>query len=409
MKRIVVLAFLLKIGISNAQSAWPSENWAAAEPLTAVMNSGGLLELSGLHWNPVTNRLYVVHGDGRLRVMQLNTATNTFSQIGNKSIDGGPEGITQVDFNANEFYTIDENNYEIRKYTHTSAFTTVTESKHWDLLQLPSPMEDTGNTGPEGIVFIPDANLAAAGFVSSETELPYVSTKGAGGLFFVAHQDEGYLWVFDINPNVTNDFAYVGKYKTNRNESCDLSFDRSTGLLYILHNLGGNYLEVTDLSLAPVAVTKFTTVKEYFIANPTDGNVNIEGFAVMPKCDATVTGSAFLCRDVESSEATLIKLDAIRWFNPYAIDGDCEALATQQFAGGWSVAVWPNPGNDQIVLSGKLSDDFSIRFIDVSGKIVLQQAHASKNAFDVSQLQVGMYVIEITDGDKNINLKWIKQ
>ena len=42
------------------------------------------------------------------------------------------------------------------------------------------------------------------------------------GLVFIAHQNGGYLWVFDVNPNVTDDFAFVGKYKTNRNESCDL-------------------------------------------------------------------------------------------------------------------------------------------------------------------------------------------
>ncbi|MEI2422326.1 hypothetical protein V6O07_18745, partial [Arthrospira platensis SPKY2] len=98
--------------------------------------------------------------------------------------------------------------------------------------------------GPEGISFVPDNWLQTSGFVSSQTGQPYTSTKGMGGLMFIAHQDGGFVWVFDINPNQTNDFLYVGKYKTSRTESCGLSFDSSTGMLYILHNVGDNFLEV---------------------------------------------------------------------------------------------------------------------------------------------------------------------
>lgn len=407
-KHIGLLVILLQFGFAGAQSPWPSESWNAATPLTSVMNSAGLLELSGLHWNPENNRLYVVHGDGRLRVMELNTTSNTFTQIGNKAISGGPEGITQANYGADQFYTIDENNYMIRQYSHTPNFSSVTLTKSWNLLVSPSPMEDTGNTGPEGIVFIPDANLAAAGFISSETDLPYTSVKGAGGLFFIAHQDGGYIWVFDINPNVNNDFVYVGKYKTNRNESCDLSFDRSTGLLYILHNTGSNYIEVTNLALAAVAETKFETVSEYLISNPTDGNNNIEGFALMPKCGATVTGSAWLCRDVENDEAAAIKIDAIRWFNPYVTDGTCGPLAVQNFETE-HLAVYPNPGNNQITISGKLPADFSIRWLDALGKTVQKYEHVSKTVFDVTALQKGIYIIEISDGKTTSTLKWIKK
>jgi len=83
-------------------------------------------------------------------------------------------------------------------------------------------------------------------------------------LIFIAHQDGGYVWVFDVNPAVTNDFAYVGKYKTNETESCDAAFDRSTGLLYILHNTGDNYLEVTDMTTTLVSGEyKFATKKNF--------------------------------------------------------------------------------------------------------------------------------------------------
>lgn len=411
MKRIVALLFCLPFAFAQAQSAWPSESWNTATPLTSVMNAGGLLELSGLHWNPETNRLYAVHGDGRLRVLQLNTVTNTFSQIGNKTITGGPEGITQADLAENEFYTIDENNYEIRKYTHTANFSSVTEAKHWNLLQSPSPMTDTGNAGPEGIVFIPDANLSAIGFRSPLDSEPYTSVKGAGGLFFVAHQNGGYVWIFDINPNTNNDFAYVGKIKTKRSESCDLSFDRSTGLLYILHNVGANYLEVSDLAI----VTDNTqpephlhTVNEYFIANPADGNTNIEGFAIMPKCDATATGSAFLCRDVESNDATAIQQDAIRWFNPYTADGTCIPLTTKLFTSNADISVYPNPASGQIFFSGILKD-FDLRLSDALGKTILRKRQNRDAPLDVSTLQKGFYFIEVISDGRSSKMTWIKQ
>ena len=309
------LLFILCLGELqlNAQSAWPSETWANAVNLSSVMDPSGLTELSGLFWNSTTNRLYVSHGDGRLRVLQLNTSTNTFSQIADRIYTGGPEGITQVNLTANEFFTVDEDNYQIRKYTHPSSFSTLTLTNSWNLLAAPSTMTNTGNTGPEGIAFVPDSFLLAAGFVSQLTGSVYTSVKGMGGLIFIAHQNLGYVWVFDLNPNVNNDFNFVGKYKTNKNESCDLAFDRSTGLLYILHNISGNSLEVTDLKSMslPANERKFSIINEYFISNPT-GNLNVEGFAITPKCTDSSNVSVWLCRDVESTEATAYKQDCLR-------------------------------------------------------------------------------------------------
>lgn len=139
----------------------------------------------------------------------------------------------QVDYEASIFYTVDEKNYEIRQYVPNQDYTSITLMKKWRLLTPNTPMPDTGNDGIEGIVFVPDKHLQSIGFVSSQTGLPYTSTKGMGGLIFIAHQTEGYVWVYDVNPTLSFDVAYVGKYKTNRKESCDIAFDRTTGLLYI--------------------------------------------------------------------------------------------------------------------------------------------------------------------------------
>ena len=413
MTRFSLFFLLFVFQFSSGQSPWPSESWNNATALTSVMSTAGVLELSGLHYNPDLNRLYAVQGDGRVRVMELNTATNTFTQIANKAISEGPEGITQADFSANEFYTIDENNYEIRKFTHTANFSTVTLSKQWNLLASPSPMQDTGNTGPEGIAFVPDANLSAIGFTSPLSGLPYTSQKGAGGLFFVAHQSGGYIWVFDINPNVSNDFAYVGKIKTNRSESCDLAFDRTTGLLYILHNVGVNFIEVSDLATyinTTQNEPQLHMVNEYFVSSPTVGNKNIEGLAITPKCTTNGVASLWLCRDVESGDALAAQQDVLRWFTPVALDGECEALKNESFiAQTDAVVVYPNPGNNLITLEVENSSDYRATFSNVLGQEVLHYVSNTNKTLDVSSLAKGMYLIEIFTSKGKSTIKWIKK
>src|SRR6478672_9358012 len=130
MKKIFILAAFWFPAMLVAQSAWPSTAWNAADNLTAAMDADGIAELSGLHWNPVTNRLYCIQNDGHLRVLQMDASAMGFTQIANKTLSGGPEGVTQVNFSANEFYVIDENNYEIQKYTHSASFSSLTLSRH---------------------------------------------------------------------------------------------------------------------------------------------------------------------------------------------------------------------------------------------------------------------------------------
>ncbi len=412
MNRIFVFAILLVFSIVHAQSSWPSGSWSSTTNLTAVMDADGVNDLSGLHWNPTTNRLYCIQGDGRLHVLQYDPGSDTFTQIANKAVPEGPEGITQVDFSSNEFYTIDENNYEIRKFTHNANFGNMTEAKHWNLLASPSPMENTGNTGPEGIVFIPDSALSAAGFVSQQTGNLYTSVKGMGGLMFVAHQDEGYIWVFDVNPNVNNDFAYVGKYRTNRLESCDLAFDRSTGLLYILHNIDANYLEVTDLTSVITSGTtrKFVTENEYFLGNPTDGNINIEGFAITPKCPETGPATAWLCRDVENNEDDAIRQNVLHRFTPFAADGNCTPLSISVNSKP-EFSILPNPGENYMTIHTENDfSEISLRVINEMGQIVLEKQHCPNNAvFDTSELASGIYIVELRYGNNLSTIKWVKQ
>lgn len=411
MKKIVVVILCVQFQITFAQS-WPSVSWSSAVNLTNILGSSAVTDFSGLHWNPINNRLYGVQDNGVVRVLQLDINTNSFSQIASRSISGGPEGITQANLYANEFYTVDETNYEIRRYTHSSTFSNISLYKHWNLLAFPSPMQDTGNTGPEGIVFIPDAILSSAGFISEQTGQLYTSVKGLGGLFFIASQDGGFIWVYDINPNSNDDFAYIGKYRTNRTESCDLSLDRSTGLLYILHNLSGNNkLEVTDLSTTSVDGNerKFIVKNEYFVSNPGDTNDNIEGFAITSKCSNPDTVSAWLCRDVKSSESTAIQQDVLRWFNPFVADGSCTPLATSEFSSS-TIQIQPNPANDFIVVSSKKAAILTIEISNSLGQKVIKKENITNVSaqIDISKLQSGVYFIEVNHGEESKRTKFLK-
>ena len=319
---IIVILFLLSTLNSCGQNRASNQTWKNPENLTNLLDANGVIELSGLHWNPNTNRLYAIQDNGGLYVLQLDKVKNKFTQVGYMDKLGRPEGVTQVDYNSNEFYTIDEKKYEIRRYTHNADFSGVTLIHRWNLLSENSDMPDTGNNGPEGIVFIPDKYLKAIGFVSSETDEKYTSKKGMGGLIFLAHQKKGMIWVYDVNPDKDDDFTFVGKYKTDSNESCDLAFDRSTGLLYILHNIDGNSLEVTDLSTkGHMGKLQFITKTSYKVPVPT-GSQNIEGFAVTPKFADVKNVRAWFCRDISIDENPAEAKDCLWQFSPFASEGN---------------------------------------------------------------------------------------
>jgi hypothetical protein len=112
------------------------------------------------------------------------------------------------------------------------------------------------------------------------------------GLMFVGHQEIGRIYVFDLQRGAgTGAFTVVGEYATQFSEIAELSFDRSTGLLYVLHDASFDTIEVLDLSSHPIAgqpsctqvsaLRKMNTVAEY--ALPVASNNG--GFAIVSRTD----------------------------------------------------------------------------------------------------------------------------
>jgi hypothetical protein len=142
----------------------------------------------------------------------------------------------------------------------------------------------------------------------------------------------GFVYAVDLKTD--NTWTLVGSYKTSREESCELTFDAVTGRLYILHNIDGNILEVTDLTSAVWgSYRKFTTLKE--IAVPSTSN--IEGFAVTPalKPDGSPGDRwAFFTDDANAQ-------GALRWFKQLPSSLSVSAGNGQTAQAGTAVPVRP--------------------------------------------------------------------
>jgi len=261
-----------------AADLWPGEAWQKSKSLTHL-DSDFSNNLSGSHWNPVTRTLWVcVNSPGKFWAL-VEDGKGNFKVEGShaasaKWLSGRDfEGITQANYSDPYVYIIDESTEQIIQYD-VSDLSKVSSVKKWD---IGDSMPSRFRSGPEGIAFVPDEWLQARKFVDKQGHR-YTSKNGMRGLMFVAHQNGGKIYVFDLNTS-NNDFEYVGSYKTSRDESSGLEFDRSSGLLYIWHNTDGNRIEVTDLSsIESNGERKFTQIKEY--QAPKSGN--IEGFAMTP-------------------------------------------------------------------------------------------------------------------------------
>ena len=239
---LTALALPLGTGVALAVDPWPGESWQQSTNLTSL-DSDFQTNLSGAHWNDVTRTLWVcTNGPGRFWALVPNAA-GVFSVAtsgGRRAEFDAPcdlESLTQANLTDNTVYVLVEGIDHIRRYD-VSILGTPQLINEFDFSRY-VPVYN-GSAGSEGLAFVPDAGLAARGFVDGNGQ-PYTSRNGMGGLMFVAHQNGGALYVFDLNP-VTNAVTFVGRYLTSRTESSGLEFDRSTNHLFVWHNIGSNYV-----------------------------------------------------------------------------------------------------------------------------------------------------------------------
>jgi hypothetical protein len=215
------------------------------------------------------------------------------------------EACAQVDrFAVDELYTLSEDDGRIARVIDIDGAPTV--DRVWNLEVMNnghSLPPETSNRGPEGLEFVPDADLLAAGFRFPDGGVFTGSTKGMGGLVFVGHQIDGRLHVFDLNPDVSEDFVNHGSFLTSESEIAGLHFDRSSGNMYLWHSPSGVKTVAVSTLSSNGSLGTIDTFEVYDSAMPSG---NVEGLALVGRTGCGEMGAldserlVFLARDGSS-------------------------------------------------------------------------------------------------------------
>lgn len=280
MKIFLFAVFLLGSVLVRAAEPWPAEAWDEAELLTHL-DADFQNNMSGACYNPETDRFWVCCNGRPSAFWELQR--DDAGSWGIAERGGSPakydlgqsdlEGICQVDYRSNRVCLMVEGEDLIQQVEVLDGGRTVLRNE-WNISEY---VPTKGGAGSEGITFVPDAWLEKGGFTDADG-VPAVSRGGMGGLMFVAHQRGGRIYVFDLSADSPT-VRFVGAYKTSRDESSGLEFDRSSGRLFVWHNTGPNYIEVAALSsVEEDGERRLSTVAEFL--GPKGGN--LEGIAMSP-------------------------------------------------------------------------------------------------------------------------------
>lgn len=287
--------------------AWPA---VAPEDATSLAGADPGLEenQSGATWNPVTRELWVVRNAGPSGIWRL-VEDGPGSWVVDTDPDGEPavwtdvgdaESLVLVDpiGAPTLLHVLDEGEASIVAFDLTVAEEEPEPLRTWD---LSSWLPDADPFGAEGLAFVQDDLLAAWDFVDGDG-VPRASTLGMGGLMFVAHQNGGQVWVFDLAPE-SDAVVHVATFDTARSETSGLELDPSTGRLYLWHGENDNDLEVTRLSSTDRGGRLRKLDTEYVFDHPGEGN--LEGVALMGTGDCADGGRPLFLIEDDGGERSI--------------------------------------------------------------------------------------------------------
>ncbi|MCH2134822.1 MAG: hypothetical protein MK116_13860 [Phycisphaerales bacterium] len=262
-------------------------------PESSIPITGASSDLSGATWNTSSQSLWVVRQNRTAWEFQWDATVGSFQQVDfvilPLSIGGDIEACAQVDHDqADELYTLDENDGLLSRVSNLGGSPAI--DHQWLLSSTNNGFTmpaEVGGLGPEALEFVPDEHLLAAGFRYPDGSSFTGSVNGMGGLIFVGHQVDGLLHVFDVNPGVSDEFTNHGSFETAANEIAGLHFDRSSGLMYIWHNVGSNSLELSFLG----SEDSLGTIDTWELYDSGMPSGNLEGIAMVSQDDCGQFGS----------------------------------------------------------------------------------------------------------------------
>lgn len=283
-----------------AASPWPG----GSEISIAI--SGATSDLSGATWNPQSESLWVMRQNRQVWEFAWNPVSTNFELLQTgllpSGIGGDVEAIAQVDHAVfDEVYTLSENEGRIARVIDADGSPSVLRVWNLEVTNNGHALPpETAGQGAEALEFVPDTALLEAGFQFPDGSAFAGSTKGMGGLLFVGHQISGRLHVFDVNPDISEDFVNHGSFLTAASEIAGLHFDRTSALMFIWHNPSNvNSLEISTLS-SNATIGTIDADEIYDSAMPSG---NLEGLAVVSRNQCGEFGSLpaerslFLTRD----------------------------------------------------------------------------------------------------------------
>ncbi|MBB5874484.1 hypothetical protein F4553_007918 [Allocatelliglobosispora scoriae] len=282
-------------GSANACPPPPPSAWPGGSAVANADTSGFFgTNLSGLSYEGTGVVWAVKNGPGRLyrlipngSLWQADTANGWSAgktlRYANGSGDPDAEGVVVT---PDGILVVTERNNDqsgtslqkVLRFSAAGTATTLNATAEWNLTaDLPSV---AANSGLEGITWVPDATLTAAGFRDEHTGAAYDPNSYANhgsGLYFVAAEATGTVYAYALTQTGTG-FTRVATIASGLAAVMDLEFDPATGRLWA----------ACDDTCQGRAVTMVVNAQGRYAATTTYNrptgmsNYNNEGFAIAP-------------------------------------------------------------------------------------------------------------------------------
>lgn len=271
-----VLALGLAVTPAQAATAWPGDSATKTADGTNVFGknlSGLSFESANVVWavkNSPSTLYRLVPNGAQWKVDQTRSLSfkNGSGDPDAEGVVSTPDGLFVVSERDND----DDNTSAptILKYgTGTSA------TSEWALPGMP---DVDPNEGPEGIAFVPDSYLTQNGFKddAGKTYNPADYSGHGSGLFAVGLEATGQVYVYVLQ---SGGAKLLAKFTSGQSQVMELEFDGSQLWTTCDNHCSGRATTFT------ISSGKFKLKATY---NRPSGlsNLNLEGFAISPSCNA---------------------------------------------------------------------------------------------------------------------------